>query len=52
MIMVRDEGYAPGLRLEALRRQVLEMPDGSYADLGLFARLASDQWVEVMASPV
>ncbi len=32
-----------GFRLEGVRRQVLEMPDGSYADLGLFARLASDQ---------
>jgi 8-oxo-dGTP diphosphatase len=32
-----------GFRLEGVRRQVLELPDGSYADLCLFARLASDQ---------
>jgi len=32
-----------GFRLEGVRRQVLELSDGSYADLCLFARLASDQ---------
>jgi hypothetical protein len=32
-----------GFRLEGVRRQVLEMSDGSYADLCLFARLASDE---------
>ena len=32
-----------GFRLEGVRRQVLERSDGSYADLCLFARLASDQ---------
>jgi 8-oxo-dGTP pyrophosphatase MutT (NUDIX family) len=32
-----------GFRLEGVRRQVLELPDGSYADLCLFSRLASDQ---------
>ena len=32
-----------GFRLEGVRRQVLERPDGSYADLCLFARLGSDQ---------
>jgi hypothetical protein len=30
-------------RLEGVRRQVLELPDDSYADLCLFARPASDQ---------
>jgi 8-oxo-dGTP diphosphatase len=32
-----------GFRLEGISRQVLELPDGSYADLCLFSRLASDQ---------
>ena len=32
-----------GFRLEGVRRQVVERPDGSYADMCLFARLASDQ---------
>jgi hypothetical protein len=32
-----------GFRLEGVRRQVLELPDGSYADLCLPARPASDQ---------
>ena len=32
-----------GFRLEGIRRQALELPDGSYADICLFARLASDQ---------
>ena len=32
-----------GFRLEGVRRQVLALPDGSYADIGLFSRLASDQ---------
>jgi 8-oxo-dGTP diphosphatase len=32
-----------GFRLEGIRRQAVERPDGSYGDIGLFARLASDQ---------
>jgi 8-oxo-dGTP diphosphatase len=32
-----------GFRLEGIRRQVVERADGSYGDLCLFARLASDQ---------
>lgn len=32
-----------GFRLEGIRRQALERPDGSYADICLFARLATDQ---------
>ena len=32
-----------GFRLEGIRRQALERPDGSYGDIVLFARLASDQ---------
>jgi 8-oxo-dGTP pyrophosphatase MutT (NUDIX family) len=32
-----------GFRLEGLRRQAVERPDGSYGDIWLFARLASDQ---------
>jgi 8-oxo-dGTP diphosphatase len=39
----RRAALRAGFRLEGVRRQVLEMPDGSYADVGLFARLASDQ---------
>jgi 8-oxo-dGTP diphosphatase len=32
-----------GFRLEGIRRQAVERPDGSYGDISLFARLASDQ---------
>jgi 8-oxo-dGTP pyrophosphatase MutT (NUDIX family) len=32
-----------GFRLEGIRRQAVERPDGSYGDLCLFARLVSDQ---------
>ena len=32
-----------GFRLEGVRREALELPDGSYADVSLFSRLASDQ---------
>ena len=32
-----------GFRLEGIRRQAVERPDGSYGDVCLFARLASDQ---------
>lgn len=32
-----------GFRLEGIRRQAIERPDGSYADICLFARLSSDQ---------
>jgi 8-oxo-dGTP diphosphatase len=32
-----------GFRLEGIRRQAVERPDGSYGDIVLFARLASDQ---------
>jgi 8-oxo-dGTP diphosphatase len=32
-----------GFRLEGVRRQVRELPDGSYGDLCLFSRLATDQ---------
>jgi 8-oxo-dGTP diphosphatase len=32
-----------GFRLEGVRREGLELPDGSYADVYLFSRLASDQ---------
>jgi 8-oxo-dGTP diphosphatase len=32
-----------GFRLEGVRREGLELPDGSYADVCLFSRLASDQ---------
>ena len=32
-----------GFRLEGIRRQALEQPDGSYTDICLFARLATDQ---------
>ena len=32
-----------GFRLEGIRRQAVERPDGSYSDICLFARLASDQ---------
>ena len=31
-----------GFRLEGVRRQVVKLPDGSYEDLCLFARLSSD----------
>ena len=32
-----------GFRLEGIRRQAVKRPDGSYGDICLFARLASDQ---------
>src|SRR4029434_766750 len=32
-----------GFRLEGIRRQAVERSDGSYGDICLFARLASDQ---------
>jgi 8-oxo-dGTP diphosphatase len=32
-----------GFRLEGIRRQAVELPDGSYGDICLFGRLASDQ---------
>ena len=32
-----------GFRLEGIRREALQLPDGSYANVYLFARLASDQ---------
>ncbi len=32
-----------GFRLEGVRRQALGLPDGSYADVFLYARLAADQ---------
>jgi len=42
-LIARRAALRSGFRLEGVRRQVLELPDGSYADLCLFARLASDQ---------
>jgi 8-oxo-dGTP diphosphatase len=42
-LVARRAVLRAGFRLEGVRRQVLERPDGSYADLCLFARLASDQ---------
>jgi 8-oxo-dGTP pyrophosphatase MutT (NUDIX family) len=42
-LRVRRAALRAGFRLEGLRRQVLLMPDGSYEDLCLFARLRSDQ---------
>jgi 8-oxo-dGTP diphosphatase len=41
--LARRAALRSGFRLEGVRRQVLELPDGSYADLCLFARLTSDQ---------
>jgi 8-oxo-dGTP diphosphatase len=32
-----------GFRLEGIRREAIERPDGSYGDISLFARLATDQ---------
>lgn len=32
-----------GFRLEGVRRQAMEAPDGSYGDVAIFARLAADQ---------
>lgn len=32
-----------GFRLEGVRRQALQLPDGSYVDVYLYARLAADQ---------
>jgi 8-oxo-dGTP diphosphatase len=32
-----------GFRLEGVRREALQLPDGSYADVCVFARLATDQ---------
>jgi 8-oxo-dGTP pyrophosphatase MutT (NUDIX family) len=32
-----------GFRWEGLRREALELPDGSYGDVAIFARLADDQ---------
>jgi 8-oxo-dGTP diphosphatase len=42
-LIARRAALRSGFRLEGVRRQVVELPDGSYADLCLFARLASDQ---------
>ena len=42
-LVARRAVLRAGFRLEGIRRQVLERSDGSYADLCLFARLASDQ---------
>ena len=42
-LVTRRAVLRAGFRLEGVRRQVLERSDGSYADLCLFARLASDQ---------
>ena len=42
-LVARRAVLRAGFRLEGVRRQVLERSDGSYADLCLFARLASDQ---------
>ena len=39
----RRAALRAGFRLEGIRRQAAERPDGSYADICLFARLASDQ---------
>ena len=42
-LVARRAVLRAGFRLEGVRRQVLELSDGSYADLCLFARLSSDQ---------
>jgi len=42
-LVTRRAVLRAGFRLEGVRRQVLERSDGSYADLCLFARLASDE---------
>ena len=42
-LLARRAVLRAGFRLEGIRRQVVERPDGSYGDLHLFARLASDQ---------
>lgn len=42
-LLARRAVLRAGFRLEGIRRQVVQRPDGSYADLCLFARLASDQ---------
>ena len=42
-LVTRRAVLRAGFRLEGVRRQVLERSDGTYADLCLFARLASDQ---------
>ena len=42
-LIARRAVLRSGFRLEGIRRQVVERPDGSYGDICLFARLASDQ---------
>jgi 8-oxo-dGTP pyrophosphatase MutT (NUDIX family) len=42
-LLARRAVLRAGFRLEGIRRQVMELPDGSYGDVYLFARLASDQ---------
>ncbi|HZL74817.1 MAG TPA: NUDIX hydrolase [Propionibacteriaceae bacterium] len=42
-LIARRAVLRSGFRLEGIRRQAVERPDGSYSDVCLFARLASDQ---------
>lgn len=42
-LVARRAVLRAGFRLEGIRREVIGQPDGSYADMCLFARLASDQ---------
>ncbi|HKX13824.1 MAG TPA: NUDIX hydrolase [Propionibacteriaceae bacterium] len=42
-LFVRRAVLRSGFRLEGIRREAQELPDGSYADLCVFARLASDR---------
>jgi 8-oxo-dGTP diphosphatase len=39
----RRAALRAGFRLEGVRRQALQAPDGSYGDVAIFARLAADQ---------
>ncbi len=39
----RRAALRAGFRLEGVRRQALQAPDGSYSDVAIFARLAADQ---------
>ena len=42
-LAARRAALRAGFRLEGVRREALQLPDGSYANVYLFARLASDQ---------
>jgi 8-oxo-dGTP diphosphatase len=42
-LIARRAVLRSGFRLEGIRRQAVERPDGSYGDICLFARLSSDQ---------